>query len=403
MQNPFKGSFHIDFYTSQFTIKWLILLVASLIGVGSIIYTNQLVDELKARESENINLWTQAVEFSSKGELDSNDPALTFISNNIIAPENSIPVILVDSKTNEILLSRNLDNLEEAELEDMLDKMKAENEPFTISVSNDFDGKVTDIQYVYYRNSYLLRQLGTYPYVQLSIIGIFAFIAYLAFNYSRRAEQNRVWVGLAKETAHQLGTPLSSLMAWLEYMKSMPEMQGRSDITDELQKDVERLEMITERFSNIGAVPVLEEQDLELAMKDCINYLKPRVSSKVNFIINPMQGQIRAKLNKPLFIWVIENIVKNGIDAMSGIGNITVAIGQDSSKEVFVDITDDGKGMPKNKVSEVFKPGFTTKKRGWGLGLALAKRITENYHEGRIFVKSSQVDVGTTFRINLPV
>lgn len=403
MQNPFKGSFHIDFYTNQSTIKWVILLVAGLIGIGSIIYTNQLVDELKARERDNINLWAQAVEFSSRDELNPNDPALTFISNSIIAPENSIPVILADSKTNEILLSRNLDNLEKAELEDMLDKMKSENEPFMISVSNGPKGEVTDIQYVYYRNSYLLRQLGAYPYIQLTVIGIFAFIAYLAFNYSRRAEQNRVWVGLAKETAHQLGTPLSSLMAWLEYMRSMPELQGRSDITDELQKDVERLEMITARFSNIGSVPVLEEQDLALAMKDCIEYLKPRVSSKVNFTISPIQGQIRAKLNKPLFIWVVENIVKNGIDAMSGIGNITVAIGQDSSKEVFIDITDDGKGMPKSKVGEVFKPGFTTKKRGWGLGLALAKRIIENYHQGRIFVKSSQVDVGTTFRINLPV
>lgn len=403
MQNPFKGSFQIDFYTNQSTIKWVIVIVAVLIGGASIIYTNKLVDELKARERDNIVLWTKAIEFSSKGDLDPDDPAITFIYTNIIAPENSIPVILVDSLTQNILLTRNLDDKTEVELMDVLEKMKSENAPFTIPLRNGPNKSISDIQYVYYRNSYLLRQLGAYPYIQLSVIGIFAFIAYLAFNYSKKAEQNRVWVGLAKETAHQLGTPLSSLMAWLEYIKEMPEMAERSDITTELQKDVERLEMITARFSNIGSVPVLEEQDLELAMHDCVDYLKPRVSSKVAFHIPPSDTTISAKLNKPLFIWVVENIVKNGVDAMSGIGNITINFGQEAANEVFVDITDDGKGMPKSKINEVFKPGFTTKKRGWGLGLALAKRIIENYHQGRIFVKNSQVDVGTTFRITLPV
>lgn len=403
MQNPFKGSFHIDSYVNQATIKWVILVVAGLMGIGSIIYTDQLVDELKIREQENINLWAKAVEFSIRDDLDANDAAITFVSGNIITPENSIPVILVDSLTNDILLTRNLDGEGEATLRDLLGKMKAENEPFRIPVRHGPNGEVTDVQYVYYLNSYLLRQLRSYPYIQLSVIGIFAFIAYLAFNYSRKAEQNRVWVGLAKETAHQLGTPLSSLMAWLEYIKGMPEMAGRMDVTHELQKDVERLEMITARFSNIGSVPILQEQDLELAMHECVDYLKPRVSSKVSFHIANTDSTVHAKLNKPLFIWVVENIVKNGVDAMSGIGNISISLGYLGSKEVFVDITDDGKGMPKNKVSEVFKPGFTTKKRGWGLGLTLAKRIIDNYHQGRIFVKTSQVDVGTTFRILLPV
>lgn len=403
MQNPFKGSFHIDFYDNQSTIKWIVVWVAGLIGIASIVYTNRLVEELKQRERDNINLWAQAVEFSSRSDLDPNDAALTFISNNIIAPEISIPVILSDAETDEILLTRNLDNYNETELDRMLLKMKSENDPFMISVSNGPDGAVSDLQYVYYRNSYLLRQLGAYPYVQLSVIGIFAMIAYLAFNYSRKAEQNRVWVGLAKETAHQLGTPLSSLMAWLEYIRSMPEMSNRTDITDELQKDVERLEMITARFSSIGSTPLLEVQNVEEVMHDCINYLKPRVSTKVNFELNPLPNPIHAKLNQPLFIWVVENVVKNGIDAMSGIGRISITIGQEATHEVFVDISDDGKGMPSSKISEVFKPGFTTKKRGWGLGLALAKRIIENYHQGRIFVKSSQLDVGTTFRIHLPV
>jgi len=402
MQNPFRGSFQIDFYTNQSTIKWVILGAAAIIGLGSIIYTGQLVDELKARERDNIDLWARSIEFSTRGDISGNDPGLNFLTNNVIAPENTIPVILIDSLTNSILLTRNVEVEDEASQQRLLAKMKKENSPFRIAVRNGPNGEITDIQYVYYRNSSLLRQLSAYPYIQLSVIGIFAFIAYLAFNYSRKAEQNRVWVGLAKETAHQLGTPLSSLMAWLEYIKTMPEMQERGDITNELAKDVERLEMITARFSSIGSLPKLQQQGLAMAMKECVDYLKPRVSSKVNFELNTSEGEIQAELNKPLFIWVVENIVKNGIDAMSGIGEIVITVGQESTNEVFVDISDNGKGI-KGSLKEVFRPGFTTKKRGWGLGLALAKRIIENYHQGKVFVKSSQVDVGTTFRIILPV
>jgi len=270
-----------------------------------------------------------------------------------------------------------------------------------IPIRNGEGGSVSDIQYVYYRNSYLLRQLGAYPYIQLTVIGIFGFIAYLAFSYSKKSEQNRVWVGMAKETAHQLGTPISSLMAWVEYIKGMPEMNGRDDITVELQKDVKRLEMITERFSNIGSAPALVSLPVAATIKGCLTYLKPRVSSKVNFKLNETQEGLEALINQPLFEWVMENLVKNGVDAMSGIGNITVSVGRSSKTEVYIDIIDDGKGMAKGISKDVFKPGFTTKKRGWGLGLALVKRIIENYHNGRIFVKSSQADVGTVFRIIL--
>lgn len=401
MQNPFSGSFTVDFYSNQSTIKWVILVVAAIIGLASIIYTDRLVEELKARERENIYLWARSIEFSSRSDLSANDPGLTFISTNIIAPENSIPVILIDSLTQEVLLTRNIDKQSDQTIRNLMEEIKEENPPFRIAVRNGPNGEITDIQYVYYRNSYLLRQLGTYPFIQLSVIGIFAFIAYLAFNYSRKAEQNRVWVGLAKETAHQLGTPLSSLMAWLEYIKGMPEMAEREDITMELEKDVERLEMITARFSSIGSLPVLQKQDLAEAMTDCINYLKPRVSSKVRFQLDSPTVSLQAALNKPLFVWVVENIVKNGIDAMSGIGEIKITIGQESANEVFIDIGDNGKGI-KGNVKDVFKPGFTTKKRGWGLGLALAKRIIENYHQGKVFIKSSQADVGTVFRIILP-
>ena len=255
MQNPFKGSFKIDFYTNQSRIKWFILAVATVIGLGSIIYTNELVDKLKEGEREKIRLWANAVEFSGTPNVDFS--ALTFISRNIITPDNPLPVILLDSATNVIRDQRNIDveglseERKEAKLRNMLEKMRSEHEPFSIIQYDGPNGAVSGRQYVYYRNSYLLRQLSTYPYIQLSVIAIFGFIAYLAFSYSRRAEQNRVWVGLAKETAHQLGTPLSSLMAWVEYLQTLPQMEGRSDIVTELQKDVHRLEMITSRFSNI--------------------------------------------------------------------------------------------------------------------------------------------------------
>lgn len=405
MQNPFKGTLKIDFYTNQSKIKWFILFVALIIGSVSIIYTDNLVSRLKKGEEEKIKLWAKAIEFSGSAQVD--ESALTFITSNIITPDNTLPVILVDSASQQILLSRNVvDSLSsiverEIQLEKTLSKMKLENETFPIMVRNGIDGSVTDIQYVYYRNSYILRQLRAYPYIQLSIIAVFAFIAYLAFSYSRRAEQNRVWVGMAKETAHQLGTPLSSLMAWLEYLKTMPEMQGKSDLILELNKDVERLERITARFSNIGSMPVLKNEPVYEVVSDCINYLRPRLSSKVIMQVEVESENLTAKLNKPLFEWVVENIVKNGVDAMSGIGLIRLMIGKDYSGEIYIDIADEGKGIPKSRIKEVFKPGFTTKKRGWGLGLALAKRIIENYHQGRIFVKSSQVDSGTTFRIQL--
>jgi signal transduction histidine kinase len=403
MQNPFKGSLGIDFYTNQSTIKYFVFIVAIIIGVGSIIYTSALVDTLKERERDNINLWAKAVEFSTVADGNS----LNFITDNIIKPDNSLPVIILDSASNEIVDSRNveLDNSTAGEhghyQKEVLSQMKRENEPVKIIYRDGPNRAITGIQYVYYRNSRLLRQLSAYPYIQLSVIALFASIAYLAFSYSRRAEQNRVWVGLAKETAHQLGTPLSSLMAWVEYLKEIPEMSGKEDIISELNKDVIRLEMITSRFSNIGSAPVLKDENVVESIQNITNYLKPRVSSKVIFKIDADAPELTAKMNRPLFEWVVENIVKNGVDAMSGIGTITITIGKESEDMVFIDIQDNGKGIAKGKIKEVFKPGFTTKKRGWGLGLTLVKRIIENYHLGKIFVKSSQADVGTVFRILL--
>jgi len=253
---------------------------------------------------------------------------------------------------------------------------------------------------LYYKNSNLLTQLTFYPFVQLSVIALFAFIAYLAFNYSRVAEQNRVWVGLAKETAHQLGTPISSLMAWVEYLKSEGQFSN-SPIIEELNKDIHKLVLITERFSSIGSVPVLTEHNVKDVVERVVNYLRPRISRKVDINLTSMYNDTIASMHPPLFEWVIENIIKNAVDAMGGEGNIKINIIEGSDWKVFIDISDNGKGITPSKLKQVFNPGFTTKKRGWGLGLALAKRIVDVYHAGKVFVKSSEVNKGTTFRIVL--
>ena len=243
-------------------------------------------------------------------------------------------------------------------------------------------------------------QLQYYPYVQLSVIAVFFALSYLAFSYSRTAEQNRVWVGLAKETAHQLGTPLSSLMAWLEFLKADPELENM-EITREIGKDIKKLEMITSRFSSIGSVPVLQDENIFEAIQSSVNYLQTRISTKVKFRLHQETSAIRAEINKPLFDWVIENICKNAVDAMSGVGRIDIYVKESPEGKVMIDISDSGKGIPKNLIAQIFQPGFTTKKRGWGLGLTLAKRIIENYHQGKIFIKSSEENTGTTFRILL--
>jgi signal transduction histidine kinase len=222
----------------------------------------------------------------------------------------------------------------------------------------------------------------------------------MAFNYSRVSEQNRVWIGLAKETAHQLGTPLSSLMAWSEYFRSDENVPN--EIVDELDKDIKRLEMITSRFSNIGSVPVLKDENVFQVVHNTISYLEKRVSSKVKFAVNAANKNLTAKLNPPLFEWVIENLSKNAVDAIgAAAGSITINIIAGAEKRVFIDITDTGKGISKSNMKKVFQPGFTTRQRGWGLGLTLVQRIVENYHEGKIYIRNSEVGKGTTFRIVL--
>jgi len=390
-----------NIYQQKNTVKFIVLIVATLIAGGSVFYTNSLVEELKERERSFINLYAETLEMVANSEGDD----IPFLFQQVIVPNNSIPVILTDSYGNYIE-GRNLglkDTYSEEKkqriIEAQLEEMRELHDHIEIVLTNPTTGMVDGYQFVYYKNSYLLTQLQYYPYVQLSVIAVFVILTYSVFSYSKRAEQNRVWIGMAKETAHQLGTPLSSLMAWLEFFRSEPERYDPS-IIKELDKDIKRLEMITARFSSIGSIPTLKQENILSTIKETVGYLEKRISTKVKMEIKCSSEQILAMMNRPLFEWVIENICKNAVDAMSGVGRITININQEKDK-VVIDITDDGKGIPKSKISQVFTPGYTTKKRGWGLGLSLSQRIIENYHKGKIFVKESEVDVGTTFRIIL--
>jgi anti-sigma regulatory factor (Ser/Thr protein kinase) len=307
----------------------------------------------------------------------------------------SVPVIYTDSTKENILASGNVDSIKIKDqnfLKKILSEMEAQNPPIEVEFG---DGSKS---YIFYRESMLLTQLKYYPFVMFGVIGLFLLIAYILFSTARKVEQNQVWVGMAKETAHQLGTPLSSLIAWLEHLRS----KGLDPETaTEIEKDVKRLETITERFSKIGSVPKLDRVDLVNVLHDSVNYMKLRTSKNVAFAINSgNQKEIFAQLNVPLFEWVIENLIRNAVDAMNGSGSIIITIA-DQTQFVYIDITDTGKGIPKSKYKTVFEPGYTTKQRGWGLGLSLTKRIIENYHSGKIFVKSSEIDKGTTFRIVL--
>jgi len=393
MKNRFQDLTSVDLYSNKKQVKWLVILVSIVIGSGSIWYTNLLVEELKERERRQIELLSKALEYAS-----TTSENLTFISQEIINQNYSIPIIMVDAEGDPFefrnISFKNNSNLEDSTktLEKELLEMQEEYEPIYLSEA--------DIQ-VYYRNSELLINLKYYPYVQLAVILLFGVLAYTLFNQSKIAEQNRVWAGLTKETAHQLGTPIASLMAWIDYLRNSPVWDENREIIQEMDKDVVKLRMVTERFSSIGSKPVIQTENLYESIEETITYLRPRISTKVQMNINADSKDLEAMLNRPLFEWVIENICKNAVDAMRGKGIINIDILQDSDKYVIVDITDNGKGMEKKLFRRVFNPGFSTRPRGWGLGLTLAKRIIERYHGGKIFVKNSEIGKGTTFRIVL--
>ena len=388
----------INIYERSYIVKWIVLIIALLIGISSIIYTNSLVNRILVQEEKQISLFAKGQEFLATAEPSEN---LNFLMEEIIASNNSIPVILTDENRNPIG-SRNLDLPDDAKERErfLLREMKSmekEHEPIILTL----DSASNMRQYVYYENSSLVNQLRYFPYVQLTVILIFFSLVYTLFSYSRRAEQNRVWVGLAKETAHQLGTPLSSLIAWVEYLRIDENVER--EVVEELEKDVKRFETITARFSSIGSTPALKEENIKEVLEECVEYLQKRVSSKVNFLLHIKEDELPIRMNKSLFEWVIENLCKNAVDAMNAVGYIDIYVSHTrDEKNLVIDIKDTGKGIPKSKIKTVFRAGFTTKERGWGLGLTLAKRIIENYHRGKIFVHRSEVEVGTTFRIILP-
>lgn len=392
----------MEFYRDNSNLKWVILAVSTLISISSVYYTTVLVEQLKERERNQVKLYAKALEYT----VNESSTNIFFVSEEIVNKNNSIPTILVND-LEEFIDYNNVDidstwsmKQKKAKLDTELAEMKSLYPPIEIVLRDPNSGEVFGKQYVYYKNSTLLTQLIAYPYIQLSVIAIFGFISYLAFNYSKTAEQNRVWVGLAKETAHQLGTPLSSLMAWVEVLHDDPDIKNKG-IAEELDKDIKKLKVVTERFSSIGSTPTLKEENIYNLVQNVIAYLQPRVSSRINFELYTLSESITAMVHAPLFEWVIENLCKNAVDAMGSTGTIAIKILRGNENRVLLDISDTGKGIPKGNLPSVFKPGFTTKKRGWGLGLALAKRIIEMYHQGRIYVKSSEENQGTTFRIEL--
>ena len=380
----------MEFYFRKRRWKILLLVLAIGIGMGSFYYTNWLVKKMAAEERKNVELWAEATQMLGNYDINANIDITLLVD--IINRNTTIPIILADSLDN-ILVDKNViynEGNRDRILPRELQKMKAENEPIIISVSE------TENQYLYYKGSILLDNLKYYPIVQFAVIFLFILVAYLAFSSSRNAEQNQVWVGMSKETAHQLGTPISSLMAWVELLK-MKDID--ENLIQEFEKDTQRLQKITERFSKIGSVPELVPTDVGESVRSTIEYLRTRSSGKVKYILDfDEQAKFEAPLNASLFSWVIENLCKNAIDAMNSNGTIKVSMAE-KGDQITIDVSDTGKGIPKTYFKTVFQPGFTTKKRGWGLGLSLAKRIVENYHKGKIFLKQSEISKGSTFRI----
>jgi len=375
------------FFNTKIKINFFLFIITVVIGILTFLYTNNLVKKLKEEEKNKMEIWANAQKYIITAE---NNEDLGFYLE-IIKNNNTIPVIVVDSIDN-ILTSRNIKIDKFIRNKKELERFKLQNPPIEI--------KLTDHEklYLYYSNSLIIKQLTYYPIILMLIILMFIFVSFLAFNVSTKAEQNSIWIGLTRETAHQLGTPISSLLALLELIKSK---KIDDNIIDELERDIKRLEKITDRFSKIGSKPSLKLENLQNVILQAINYIKSRTSRSINFDFNFPDYNILIPLNAELFEWVIENVCKNSVDAVNGTnGMIKIEI-IDSIQVVYVDIIDNGKGIPKSKYNKIFKPGYTTKERGWGLGLSLSKRIVEDYHGGKIFVHNSEIGKGTTIRIVL--
>ena len=361
-------------------VKILLVTLAVIIAVASLLISHFLVRDLSKEEQRRMEVWAQALHALNEADETTD---VTLISN-VLEGNNTIPVIVV---SDEGMISdyRNIEDT--TQLESYAKRMIQSGD--TIRV---------DRQLVCFDESIMLKRLQAWPYVQLGIVLIFVVVAIFALLSSKRAEQNKVWVGLSKETAHQLGTPVSSLMAWVEMLK---EQYPDDDLLPEMDKDVKRLQLIAERFSKIGSLPEPVDASMNEVLAHVISYMDRRTSSQVQMISHLPEKEVVVKMNASLFEWVVENLCKNAVDAMEGKGTITLTL-QEEPGSVVIEVQDTGKGIRKKDLKNVFTPGFTTKKRGWGLGLSLARRIVEEYHRGRIFVKNSELGKGTTFRIEMP-
>jgi signal transduction histidine kinase len=375
-------------------LNWrtLIALIAIFIVSGTIIYSQYLAKKIARDERKKVEHWVEATQFLINAP---NDADLTLASR-IVTENTSIPIIETNEKDS-VTNSINLDSAKSTDVDYVKRKLKlfkSQNNPIEWS---DIKDSSLHNRY-YYGDSKLLNEVRYYPIIQLFIVGLFIAITLLSLRSNYRSVQNQVWAGMAKETAHQLGTPVSSLEGWVEMLRENP---ANEKIAHELEKDVNRLRLVSDRFGKIGSTPHLEEMDIVAQVRSMVDYMKKRATGKINFTLETNgNDEQMAYISAPLFDWVIENLLKNALDAMEGKGLIAVNM-QSSPETVTIDVTDSGKGISKQNIGKVFKPGFTTKKRGWGLGLSLSKRIIEQYHKGKLFVKHSEAGHGTTFRIVL--
>jgi signal transduction histidine kinase len=380
-------------FTQFFNWRTGLAAIAIAIVSGSIFYSNYLAKKIAAEERLKIEQWVEAVK-----DISDSTVSPTNLSGKILVENNKdIPMIAVNEKDS-IFESNNLDSLRIKNEPGYLGKKLKEFKLLHPPVS--WTNPVNSLQKnrLYYGESALLKEVRYYPLIQLFIVALFIIITLITISTRNKSTQNQVWAGMAKETAHQLGTPLSSLQGWVELLKDQP---GNEKIAIEMIKDVDRLKLVSDRFGKIGSTPQLEEMNVIEQVETMMAYIKRRSTDKVSFAIDSFgETVIRAKMNAPLFDWVIENLLKNALDAMEGKGTINVSIKKETA-QVLIDVTDTGKGISKQNITRVFKPGFTTKKRGWGLGLSLSKRIIEQYHQGELFVKNSESGKGTTFRVIL--
>ena len=385
-------------YESRQKFRLFFITTAIIIAVVSVWVTNNLVDSLAQEERKKIETWAESIKLLSLQTSDSETEKEVFNAYNkhllqIVQGNTTIPLILADHE-DQILQHLNIilpNQHEDAFLQKKLGEFKSKNKPIILLFG---DGSS---QYVYYDESDVLKRLFIFPYIQLLVVAIFIVISFLALSSTKKAEQNKVWVGLSKETAHQLGTPISSLMAWMDYLRMQPVDPA---MVDEIDKDVHRLNMIADRFSKIGSNPEPQAMDINQAILNSLGYMGRRISSKVSIQYKPSEQQVFVLMNESLFGWVMENLLKNAVDAMDGVGMITFVL-KETDCIVKIEISDTGKGIPKSKFETVFRPGYTTKKRGWGLGLSLVRRIVESYGKGKIYVLKSELNKGTTFGLEL--